>query len=83
MKDLAVEDNEDGEGNPVIAHDQRRVEDWVLEELNHAFTGKEVAFAHEMFPAENTDKEEDRRYHPSHRYHCHHLKLVHFLAARL
>ena len=37
MKDLCVEDNKNGQGYPVVADNERGVEDWILEELDHTF----------------------------------------------
>ena len=39
MEDEAVEDDEDGEGDPVVADDQRSIEYGILQELDHAFSG--------------------------------------------
>jgi len=37
VKDEAVEDDEDGERDPVVSDDQGRVEYRILQKLDHAF----------------------------------------------
>ena len=64
MKDEAVEDKENNKRTPVVDNDQGGVEDGVLEELHHALARVEVPLAGEVFPAKDTDKEENGWYRP-------------------
>ena len=64
LKNEAVKDKEDNEGAPVIGDDQGRVEDGVLEELDHALARIEVPLAGEVLPAKDAHKEEDSGHQP-------------------
>ena len=59
-----VEDEEDDESGPVVADDEGRIEDGVLEELDGAFARSEVSESDEMLPAEDGDEEEQGRNDP-------------------
>ena len=69
----AVEDEENDERAPVVGDDQGRVEDGILEELDHALARVEVPLAGEVLPPEYTHKEENRRDHPGDYDHSQHL----------
>ena len=75
LENEAVKDKENNQRAPVVGYDQGRVEDGILEELDHTLSRIEVSLAREVLPAEDAHKEEDSGHQPGDDDHGEHLHV--------
>ena len=75
LENEAVKDKENNQGAPVVGYDQGRVEDGILEELDHTLSRIEVSLAGEVLPAKDAHKEEDSGHQPGDDDHGEHLHV--------
>ena len=79
MENEAIENYENSEWNPIVANDKWRIENWILEELHHTFSGEQVPFPNKMLPTKYTDEKKDGGNNPCHNDHHKYLKIKHIL----
>ena len=62
--DTTVEDEKNDQSGPIIANDEGRIEDGILEELNGALAFRQISVADKVLPSEDGDEEEQCGYDP-------------------
>lgn len=62
--DTAIENEEDDQSGPIVANDEGRIEDRILEELNGALAFRQISVANKVLPSEDGDEEEQCGYDP-------------------